>query len=155
MNLKQITSKDQVELKKVYFDSIQSINKAIYSKEQKMAWASQAWENPNFIKTIINGKGWLISDKEKIIAFASRFPKNKISLFYCRGKYQRQGYGARLLNKIEDEAIKEDLEFLSTEASLLSFRLFLKHNWQIERKEKIIINNIIFERYKMIKILNR
>ena len=155
MNLRQITSKDQVELKKVYFDSIQSINKAIYSKEQKMAWASQAWENPNFIKTIINGKGWLISDKEKIIAFASRFPKNKISLFYCRGKYQRQGYGARLLNKIEDEAIKEDLEFLSTEASLLSFRLFLKHNWQIVRKEKIIINNIFFERYKMIKILKR
>ena len=155
MNLRQITSKDQVDLKKVYFDSIQSINKAIYSKEQKMAWASQAWENPNFIKTIINGKGWLISDKEKIIAFASRFPKNKISLFYCRGEYQKQGYGARLLNKIEDEAIKEDLEFLSTEASLLSFRLFLKHNWQIERKEKIIINNIIFERYKMIKILNR
>ena len=155
MNLRQITTKDQVDLKKVYFDSIQSINKEIYSKEQKKAWSSQAWENPNFNNTIINGKGWLINDKEKIIAFASRFPKNKISLFYCRGEYQRKGYGSRLLYKIENDAMKEDVEFLSTEASLLSFRLFLKHNWQIVRKEKIIINNIFFERYKMIKILKR
>ena len=153
MNLKQITSKDQVELKKVYFDSIQSINKEIYSKEQKRAWSSQAWENPNFDKSIINGDGWLINYKENIIAFASRFPKNRISLFYCRGKYQRKGYGAKLLYKIEDEAMKEDLKFLTTEASLISYRLFLKHNWEIVRKEKIIINNIFFERYKMIKIL--
>ena len=155
MNLKQITSKDQVELKKVYFDSIQSINKEIYSKEQKRAWSSQAWENPNFDKSIINGDGWLINYKENIIAFASRFPKNRISLFYCRGKYQRKGYGAKLLYKIEDEAMKEDLKFLTTEASLISYRLFLKHNWEIVRKEKIIINNIFFERYKMIKILKR
>ena len=155
MNLRQITTKDQVDLKKVYFDSIQSINKEIYSKEQKKAWSSQAWENPNFNNTIINGKGWLINDKEKIIAFASRFPKNKISLFYCRGEYQRKGYGSRLLYKIENEAMKENVEFLSTEASLLSFRLFIKHNWQIVRKEKIIIKNIFFERYKMIKILKR
>ena len=155
MNLRQITSKDQVELKKVYFDSIQSINKEIYSKEQKRAWSSQAWENPNFDKSIINGDGWLINYKENIIAFASRFPKNRISLFYCRGKYQRKGYGAKLLYKIEDEAMKEDLKFLTTEASLISYRLFLKHNWEIVRKEKIIINNIFFERYKMIKILKR
>jgi len=34
MNLRQITKKDQLELKKVYFDSIQSLDEKIYSKEQ-------------------------------------------------------------------------------------------------------------------------
>ena len=48
MNLKQITKKDQLALKKLYFDSIISIDERIYSKEQKRAWASQAWENKNF-----------------------------------------------------------------------------------------------------------
>ena len=48
MNLRQITIKDQLELKKVYFDSIQSLNEKIYSQEQKRAWSSQAWNNPNF-----------------------------------------------------------------------------------------------------------
>ena len=61
MNLRQITPKDQVDIKKVYFDSIQSIDEEIYSKDQKRAWSCQAWENPIFEETINNGNGWLIN----------------------------------------------------------------------------------------------
>ena len=151
MNLRQITKKDQLELKKVYFDSIMSINESIYSQEQKRAWSSQAWENRNFENSIKNGKGWLIHENKKIIAFTTRYPNNRVSLFYCRGKYQRNGLGSKLLNKTENEAQNDGLPFLLTEASLISFKLFLKNNWEVIRKEKIIIKNIIFERYKMIK----
>ncbi len=153
MNLRQITIKDQLELKKVYFDSIQSLDKKIYSQEQKMAWASQAWNNPNFDKSITKGKGWLLSKKGIIIAFAIRYPSDKIALFYCKGKFQRKGFGSKLLHKLEDEAKKEGLDFLSTEASLISYKLFLKKEWKIIRKEKVIINNIFFERYKMTKTI--
>jgi len=151
MNLRQITTKDQLELKKVYFDSIQSIDEKIYSQEQKRAWSSQAWDNPNFDKSIIRGKGWLVSEKGIIIAFATRYPNNRISLFYCKGKFQRKGYGSNLLQKLEEEAKSEGLDSLSTEASLISYKLFLKNQWIIIRKEKVTINNIFFERYKMIK----
>ena len=151
MNLKQIAKKDQINLKKLYFDSIISIDEKIYTKEQKIAWASQAWDNKHFNLSLKEGKGWLINEREKIIAFASRYPNNRISLLYCRGDSQRKGYGTKLLQKIEKEAIKEGLPCLTTEASLISYKLFLKNSWKIIRKEKIIIKNITFERYKMIK----
>ena len=151
MNLKQITKKDQLDLKKLYFNSIISIEESIYSLEQKRAWASQAWDNKYFNLSLKEGKGWLIHEREKIIAFASRYPNNRISLLYCRGDSQRKGYGTKLLQKIEKEAIKEGLPCLTTEASLISYKLFLKNSWKIIRKEKIIIKNITFERYKMIK----
>ena len=153
MNLRQITIKDQLELKKVYFDSIQSIDEIKYNQEQKRAWSSQVWDNPIFDKSITQGKGWLFSEKGIIIAFATRYPNNRIALFYCKGNFQRQGLGSKLLHKLEDEAKREGLESLSTEASLISYKLFLKNEWEIIRKEKITINNIFFERYKMIKIL--
>ncbi len=153
MNLRQITIKDQLELKKIYFDSIQSLDEKIYSQEQKRAWSSQAWDNPRFDKSITQGKGWLLSEKGKILAFATRYPINRIALFYCKGKFQRRGYGSKLLNKVQAEAKKEGLDSLSTEASLISYKLFLKNEWEIVRKEKIIMNNIFFERYKMIKII--
>ena len=153
MNLRQITIKDQLDLKKVYFDSIQSLDEKIYSEEQKRAWSSQAWNNPNFDKSITRGKGWLLSYQDIIIAFATRYPSDRIALFYCKGKFQRKGYGSKLLHKIEDEAKKEGLNSLSTEASLISFGLFLKNEWKLVRKEKVIINNIFFERYKMTKII--
>ena len=151
MNLKQITQKDQLDLKKIYFDSIISIDEKIYTKEQKRVWASQAWDNKYFNLSLKEGKGWLINEREKIIAFASRYPNNRISLLYCRGDSQRKGYGTKLLQKIEKEALKEGLPCLTTEASLISYKLFLKNSWEIIRKEKIIIKNITFERYKMIK----
>ena len=154
MNLKQITKKDQFDLKKLYFDSISSIDEKFYSLEQKRAWASQAWDNKLFNLTLEEGEGWLIHEKDLIVAFASRYPKNRISLLYCKSDSQRKGYGTRLLQKIEEEAIKEGLPNLSTEASLISYKLFLRNNWEIIRKEKIIIKNIIFERYKMIKNFN-
>ena len=153
MNLRQITIKDQLELKRVYFDSIQSLDEKKYCKEQKRAWSSQAWDNPNFDKSLTQGKGWLLSEKGIIIAFATRFPNNRIALLYCRGKFQRKGCGSRLIHKLEDEAKKEGLDSLSTEASLISYGLFLKNEWKIIRKEKVTINNIFFERYKMIKII--
>ena len=151
MNLKQITKKDQLYLKKLYFDSIISIDEKIYSPEQKRAWASQAWDNKYFNLSLQEGKGWLIEEKEKIIAFASRYPKNRIALLYCKGNSQRKGCGTELLQKLENEAIEEGLTCLTTEASLISYKLFLKNNWEMIRKEKIIIKNIIFERFKMIK----
>ena len=153
MNLKQITIKDQLELKKIYFDSIQSLDEKLYSPEQKRAWSSQAWDNPIFNKSITHGKGWLLSEKGIIVAFATRYPKNRIALFYCKGNFQRKGCGSKLLQKLEYEAKKEGLVSLSTEASLISYELFLKNEWKIIRKEKVIINNIFFERYKMTKII--
>ena len=153
MNLRQIGIKDQLELKKVYFDSIQSLDEKIYSQEQKKAWSSQAWDNTNFYKSITQGKGWLLSKQGKIIAFAIRYPEKRIALLYCKGKFQRKGCGSMLLHKLEDEAKKENIDYLSTEASLISYKLFLKNEWKIIRKEKAIINNIFFERYKMIKII--
>ena len=148
MNLRQITIKAQLELKKLYFDSIQSLDEKIYSQEQKRAWSSQAWNNPNFERSITKGKGWLISKKGIIIAFATRYPPERIALLYCKGKFQRKGYGSKLLHKLENEAKKEGLDSLSTEASLISYELFLKNEWKIIRKEKIIINNIFLKDIK-------
>ena len=153
MNLRQITIKDQILLNKVYFDSIQSLDEKIYSKDHKRAWSSQAWDNPNFEKSITKGQGWLLSKKGIIVAFATRYPKNRIALFYCKGKFQRKGIGSKLLHKLEDEAKREGLASLSTEASLISYKLFLKNEWQVIRKEKVIINNIFFERFKMTKTI--
>ena len=114
MNLRQITIKDKLELKKVYFHSIQSLDEKIYSQEQKRAWSSQAWNNSNFDKSISKGNGWLLSKQGNIIAFAIRYPIDRIALFYCKGKFQRKGCGSKLLHKLEYEAKKEGLYSLST-----------------------------------------
>ena len=153
MNLRQITIKDQINLKRIYFDSIQSIDDKIYNKEQKLAWSSQAWVNLEFHESITKGKGFIVEDLNKKIGFAIRYPKNKLSLLYVRGNFRRKGIGNILVKAIEKEAFKDGISSIQTDASLLSYELFLKNNWKKIRKEKIIIQNIQFSRYKMFKDL--
>ena len=151
MNLRQITIKDQVELIKIYFDSINSIEPNLYSLEQKFAWCSQAWENPIFKETLRKGKGLILSHKNNNAGFGIRYPKNKLSLLYVRGEFKGNGFGKLILESIEKDAYSEGIDYLSTEASLLSFNLFLNKGWEIIKKEKVNIKLINFERYKMKK----
>ena len=153
MNLSQICPKDQLNLKKVYFDSINSINENIYSKDQKLAWASQAWENPEFDRSILEGKGWKITINKNIIGFATRHPENRLSLFYVKGNERKKGYGSLILNTVEEEALKAGIKNLEVEASLISYQLLLKRNWEIVRTEEVIIKGLIFKRYRMLKVL--
>ena len=153
MKLKQITKKDQLKLKEVYFDSVVSIDENIYSKDHKLAWACQAWENSEFEKSLLKGMGFKLIHNNEIIGFATRYPDNRLSLLYIRGKFKRKGFGTMILNSIERDALKSGINKLNTEASLISYKLLLKRKWEIDRKEKVNINGLIFERYKMFKIL--
>tara|TARA_Y100001970_G_scaffold291952_1_gene431199 strand:+ start:8602 stop:9066 length:465 start_codon:yes stop_codon:yes gene_type:complete len=153
MYLRQITIQDKSDIKSIYFDSINSIDEKIYSKQQKFAWSCQAWENREFDNAIIRGKGWAIEENSDLKGFAIRYPSNKLSLLYCRCNSKRKGFGSILLKRIEEDAKNENILYLKTEASLISYKLLLKNNWIIIRKEKVIIKNSIFNRYKMMKIL--
>ena len=153
MRLKQITKKDQLKLKEVYFDSVSSIDENIYSKEHKFAWAAQAWENSVFQKSLLEGIGSKLIYNNEIIGFATRYPVNRLSLLYIRGNFKRKGFGTIILNSIERDALKSGIIKLNTEASLISYKLLLNRKWEIDRKEKVNIKGLIFERYRMFKIL--
>ena len=153
MKLKQITKKDQLKLKEVYFDSISSIDENIYSKDHKFAWACQAWENNELEKSLLKGIGTKLICNNEIIGFAIRYPENRLSLLYVKSNFKRKGFGSMILNSIEKDALKSGLNKLKTEASLLSYKLLLKRKWEIDRKENVVIKGLIFERYRMFKNL--
>ena len=101
----------------------------------------------------MKGKGSKLICNNKIIGFATRYPENRLSLLYVRGDFKRKGFGSIIVNSIERDALNSGINKLNTEASLISYKLFLKREWRIDRKEKINIKGLIFERYRMFKIL--
>ena len=153
MKLIRIGKKDQLKLKEVYFDSVNSIDEKFYSKEHKRAWAYQAWENAELDKSLVKGMGSMLILNNEIIGFATRYPENRLSLLYVRGNFQRKGFGKIIIKSIERDALTNGINKLYTEASLISYELFLKMKWKIDIKEKVKIKDLMFERYKMFKIL--
>ena len=99
------------------------------------------------------GKGWLSIERKRIVAFAVRYPADRLALIYCRGRSSRQGYATTLLAKLESEARQEGENRLITEASLFSYPLLLRCGWTVLANEIVQIGGISFDRYRMEKRL--
>ena len=104
-------------------------------------------------RALINGNGWVSCLDSEIEAFAIRYPTDRLALLYCRGRSCRQGHAKGLLNRIESDALVSKEKSLKTEASLLSYKLFLSLKWKIIRLGSANINNVSFNHYVMEKKL--
>ena len=138
-------------LREVYEDAICTSANALYSQEQIDAWSGLAYLPGVLDKPLNEGKGWVSCVDSVIEAFAVKYPKDRLALLYCRGRSSRQGHATDLLNKIDEEAQEDETIRLSTEASLLSYKLFLSHGWKIISPEIIKIGGVAFGRYLMEK----
>ncbi len=154
LRLRQIRPLDQLTLRQIYADAIESQGSNLYTEEQIQAWSALAWLPGVLDRPLAEGKGWLSYESAEVAAFAIRYPSNRLALLYCRGIYTRRGHASNLLRYIEDEARFEGQKYLFTEASLFSYKLLLRLEWKINKSEKITIGGVNFNRFLMYKDLN-
>ena len=147
-------SSDEMVLREVYEDAIRTCDKSLYSQEQIEAWSALAYLPGILDKPLKHGVGWVSCVNHTIEAFALQYPYNRLALLYCRGRSSRQGHATALLNKIEEDTLKNRPIKLKTEASLCSYPLLLRHGWTIVSPEEIKIGGIHFSRYVMEKNLH-
>jgi GNAT superfamily N-acetyltransferase len=104
-------------------------------------------------KTLQEGFGLVSCSETAIEAFAVLYPADRVALLYCRARSHRQGRGKQLLQALEEQAIKQGVRQLRTEASYISQPLFESLGWITEQKEHLLIGGIAFERFLMGKTL--
>ena len=151
--IRRFNSSDSFAVREVYSDAIQSQAPSFYHEDQIKAWSSLAWL-PGILDNSLNqGNGWVSIESEQIVAFALRYPLNRLALLYCRGSFSRRGHATNLLKLSEQDAYREGTNILYTEASLISYPFLLRKGWMLQTKQKILIAGVTFERYLMKKIL--
>ena len=153
VHLRVINREDNSDLRDVYVDSIRSQAPSFYNNSQIEAWAALANLPSFFERPFDEGRGWALLKRNKIEAFALRYPLDRLALLYCRGRSSRKGFANMLLERIELDCAEEGIKLLSTEASLLSYSLLIRRGWVEKSIEKIEIAGISFDRYRMFKRL--
>ena len=152
--LRPCDNSDEMVLREVYEDAIQTCDKSLYSQEQIEAWSSLAYLPGVLDKPLNQGEGWVSCVDDTIEAFALKYPQNRLALLYCRGRSSRQGHATALLHQIEKDTVQHRPFNLKTEASLCSYQIFLRHGWKIIAPQEIQIGGVHFSRYLMEKTLN-
>ena len=148
--MRLIQPTDSTLLRDIYVDAIQSQAVETYSPEQIRAWSNLAWLPGLLDRTLEEGQGWISGIDD---GFAIRYPANRLSMLYCRGRSSRQGHGSALLKAIEDDAKRMGVKRLQTEASLLSRPMLEKRGWMLIAPEPFTIAGVPFLRFQMEKSL--
>ena len=152
MALRLILPADEILLREIYADAIESQAPQLYSDQQVKSWAALAWLPGVLDQTLKQGSGWISGEDA---AFAMRYPQDRLALLYCRGRAARQGHGKALLDRIEADASADGVRSLRTEASQFSRPLFERYGWSLVAPETITIAGVPFERYRMHKALGK
>ena len=152
--LQPLRSSDWNAVREVYADAIESQGDAFYTKEQIQAWVALAYLPGVLDIPLAEGRGWITLENQYVVAFALRYPMDRLALLYCRGRFVRRGYASLLLNHVEQEAREEGHTRLVTEASFFSRPLLLRRGWKLIDSEKIEIGGIRFKRFLMEKSLH-
>ena len=148
--MRPIRPTDSPLLREIYVDAIQTQAPQAYSPDQIRAWATLALLPGLLDRTLEEGQGWISGIDD---GFAIRYPANRLSMLYCRGRSSRQGHGTALLQAIERDAQRMGIQRLLTEASLLSRPMLEQRGWTVIAPEPFMIAGVPFVRFQMEKIL--
>lgn len=130
--LRRLECSDHDAVREVYRQAVESCCSELYTAEQRAAWAHQSG-SLTLLSCLQRGQGLVSCGADgTIAAFAVREPADRIALLYCRPAHQRQGHAGRLLLALEQDARRQGIARLRTEASFLSRALFLRQGWQQE-----------------------
>ena len=149
--MRLIQPTDSALLREIYVDAIQTQAAQAYSPDQIRAWANLAWLPGLLDRILEEGQGWISGIDD---GFAIRYPSNRLSMLYCRGRSSRQGHGTALVQAIECDAQRMGIKRLQTEASLLSLPMLEQRGWMMLTPEPFTIAGVPFVRFQMEKTLS-
>ncbi|AOY84429.1 GNAT family N-acetyltransferase [Moorena producens JHB] len=137
----------------VYKNAIMEIASEAYDRKQVEIWSSYPKDIDQFTKRLRMGITLVAVDGNNIAAFGQLHPANHIDLLFTAKDYYRQGYATAIYQQLEDEALRQGVNCLYTEASRISKYFFLKQGFTIIEPETVLLRGVGFERFRMEKVI--
>jgi putative acetyltransferase len=141
-------------LAQIYRQSVKELAPLLYTKEQVEAWSNFPNNKAKFREFIFKPKTYLVETEQTIISFSGLDFDGHIASLYVNPFFARQGYGTQILLYVLEKGRQLGLKKFYTEASFFSQPLFEKCGFSIIEMETAKYGEIIFERYKMEKIVD-
>lgn len=155
MRVRELERNDLEGLLEVYRQAVRVSAAEQYTNAQVEAWAQQADCSASaLLASLLQGYGLVsCTEQNTVAAFAVLHPADRVALLYCHPRSQGEGRANHLLQALEQRAQTEGQAWLRTEASRLSRPLFERRGWRVSWREQLLINGVLFERFRMHKAL--
>lgn len=143
---------DAFELKNLFQDTVLTINKQDYSKEEVEDWAS-CGNDLSPIKEMIRTHYFIVvtNRESQIVGFSSITPQGYLHSMFVHKDFQGKGIATILLNEIERYATTTGIIRITSEVSLTARPFFEKRGYIVEKEQKRKANLLHLTNFWMAK----
>ena len=160
IKIRRAAANDIDEIKKLYYDTVTTVNAKDYDENQIKAWIKPFLETDTttkdkrkFADKIIE-QYFIVAMIDNIIGgFASLEDNGYLDFMYVHKDYQRQGIAKALLTELENYAHEKNIEELDAVVSITARGFFEKYGFVKIREDIVEVRGAIFHDNIMVKKL--
>ena len=138
---------EELQLRKLFYQTIHNINIGDYSQEQTNAWAPKAYDKAAWVEKINRLKPYVVEDEGNIVAYGDIQPDGYIDHFFCHHNYQGKGIGKALLNQLLAVAEKEKVPRVYAHASKTAMPFFRYQGFAVVKEQQVEIRGEVLTNY--------
>ena len=149
MKIRRFRDGDEKALRRVFFDTIRTVNRRDYTEEQVRAWAPDEYDERHWRQRIQKLDPFICEVDGVIAGYADLQPSGYIDHFFVSKDFQRQGVGATLFSRIHDEAAALELRELTADVSITARPFFERFEFTVVKTQNVTINGVVLQNFHM------
>ena len=144
---------DADALADLFHASVREVARRHYTLAQVTTWSPDRPE-PGIYLTRAKERIVLVAEAEGVpVGYGDLEMDGHIDHLYCRPDHVGTGTGSAIYRALEAAARHAGIDRLHVEASEAARRMFLRHGFQVDGRNDIVIRGISIHNYRMSKVL--
>jgi putative acetyltransferase len=149
MEIKQYNSVNYEEIADLFHDSVHAIDSAVYSEEEKEAWAPTPPDYKFWKQRLETKKPFVAVKGEVIVGFIELESNGHIDCLYVHKDHQGQGIASSLLKYALHSALDMDINELHLAASKIAKPFFTQHGFIVRQSNQVKLRGQTLVNYSM------
>jgi len=139
---------DFVEIAKLFYSTVHSINLKDYSQEQLDVWATGKLDSDRWNKSLLENYSIVAIEGKQIVGFGDIDKTNYLDRLYVHKDFQGRGIATTICDELEKQA---NGEIISVHASITAKPFFEKRGYKVLKEQKVQLEGIFLINYVMEK----
>ncbi len=147
MHIRQYQPSDCIELTKLFYNTVHTVNAKDYAKEQLDVWATGQVDLEKWNQSLQEHFSVVAVEGEMIAGFGDIDKTGYLDRLYVHADYQGKGIATAICNQLE-QAVQGSIY---THASITARPFFEKRGYKVIRKQQVERQGIVLINYVMEK----
>lgn len=154
MEIRDYEEKDAPAIVRLFYDTVRSVNRSDYSREQVGAWVPEVPDVAAWHRRMSSRKTLVAEEGGEVVGFAELEEDGHLDTFYLRKDFVGRGVGWRLYRVVESEARARGIGRIFTEASITARPFFERQGFYVVREQTVWRRRVGLTNFAMEKPLD-